>query len=158
MNGKKRRVMTGIGISSLIIIFVVLAMTIITLLNLLTVRQDLESAKIAVRSQEAYYAADTLVTEKLAMLYALCNDEQIPDKQAAATELGFESRNTGRGEITFTLEEKADDTISVILKAVYTGGTLTVSERKTVSLKYYVNENSLPLWDGETLPNERGEN
>ncbi len=154
---KKRRAVTGIGVSSLIIIFVVLAVSIFSLLTLLTVRQDLKSAELSVKAQEAYYAADTIVTEKLAVLNSLLSDEEITDTAAAADEAGFESEITGRGEVTFSLKQKIDDSGDILVKAVYSGGTLTVTRYSVISSQYYVNNDSLPVWDGETLPIEREE-
>ena len=60
-NGKSkpgRRALNSAGISSMLVIFVVLATVILSVLCLVTVRQDLDRAKKLSTAQEEYYAAD----------------------------------------------------------------------------------------------------
>ncbi len=154
---KGRRGVTGIGISSLIIVFVVLAVTVFSLLTLLTVRQDLDSARQSAEKQQMYYAADILVTEKLAKLKNICGDDEIFNKTAAAEELGFTVKQGGRGVTVFSLRQEIDSSGDILLTAEYSENSLTVTEYRTVSNNYYVNDNSLPVWDGGSLPFEREE-
>lgn len=153
-NYKSRRLSAGIGISSLIIIFVALAVAVFSVLTLLTVRQDLNSARLSCAAQEQYYAADTKATEQYAKLSVLCGDESVIDLQQAAAELGI-SVKRGRGEnnaVVFTWSVSVNEDSSLKCSAAYSGGKLTITEWRTVNNMSYINENSLPVWNGENLP------
>ena len=156
-NGKSkpgRKSLNSVGISSLLVIFVVLATVILSVLCLVTVRQDLDRAKKLSTAQEEYYSADVKATERLDKLYALVNDETIIDISAAAAEQGFEVSGGGRGDqaLTFSWSEDINSLSKLVCKAQYSDGTLSVTGWKTVNNNYYEEENSLPIWNGESLP------
>ena len=152
-NNKGRRVSAGIGISSLILIFVVLAVAVFSVLTLLTVRQDLNSARLSCTAQEQYYAADTKATELLAKLRELCGDESVTDITAAAGELGIDAKQRGRdGTVAFSWSVSINEDSLLSCAADYSGGKLNITEWRTVNNMSYINENSLPVWNGETLP------
>ncbi len=156
-NGKSksgRKSLNSVGISSLLVIFVVLATVILSVLCLVTVRQDLDRAKKLSTAQEEYYSADVKATERLDKLYALVSDEAIIDISAAAAEQGFEVSGGGRGDqaLTFSWSEDINSQSKLVCKAQYSDGTLSVTGWKTVSNNYYEEENSLPIWNGESLP------
>lgn len=156
-NGKSKpsgKSLNSVGISSLLVIFVVLATVILSVLCLVTVRQDLDRAKKLSTAQEEYYAADVKATERLDKLYALVNDETIIDISAAAAEQGFEVSGGGRGDqaLTFSWSEDINSLSKLVCKAQYSDGTLSITGWKTVSNNYYEEENSLPIWNGESLP------
>lgn len=149
-----RKSLNSIGISSLLVIFVVLAAVTLSVLCLVTVRQDLDRAKKLAATQEEYYAADVKATEKLDKLYSLVTDESVVDISAAAGEQGFEVSGGGREEsaLTFSWSEDINSRSKLVCKAEYKDGTLSVTSWKTVSNNYYEEENSLPIWNGESLP------
>lgn len=151
---KSRKSLNSVGISSLLVIFVVLATVTLSVLCLVTVRQDLDRAKKLSVTQEEYYSADTKATEKLDMLYGLISDDTVVDISAAAKEQGFEVSGGGRTEsaITFSWSEDINSQSKLVCKAEYKDGTLSVTSWKTVSNNYYEEENSLPIWNGESLP------
>ena len=155
MNNSKskpgRKSLNSVGISSLLVIFVVLATVILSVLCLVTVRQDLDRAKKLSTAQEEYYAADVRATEKL---YTITSDETVIDISAAAKEQGFEVSGGGRGDqaLTFSWSEDINDQSKLICKAQYNDGTLSVTGWKTVSNNYYEDENSLPIWNGDSIP------
>lgn len=156
-NGKSksgRKSLNSMGMSSLLVIFVVLATVILSVLCLVTVRQDLDRAKKLSTAQEEYYAADVKATERLDKLYELVSDETIIDISAAATEQGFEVSGEGRGDqvLTFSWSEDINSQSKLVCKVRYSDGTLSVTGWKTVNNNYYEEENSLPIWNGESLP------
>ena len=156
-NGKSkqgRKTLNSVGISSLLVIFVVLATVILSVLCLVTVRQDLDRAKKLSTAQEEYYAADVQATARLDQLYELVSDETIIDIYTAATEQGFEVSGGERGDqaLTFSWSEDINSQSKLMCKVRYSGGTLSVTGWKTVSNNYYEEENSLPIWNGESLP------
>ena len=156
MNNSKskpgRKSLNSVGISSLLVIFVVLATVILSVLCLVTVRQDLDRAKKLSTAQD--YAADVRATERLDKLYTITSDETVSDISAAAKEQGFEVSGGGRGDqaLTFSWSEDINDQSKLICKAQYSDGTLSVTGWKTVSNNYYEDENSLPIWNGDSIP------
>lgn len=153
MGSKHRdRPFTGIGVSTLVIVFVVLAITVFILFTLFTVRQDLAGARKNADAHTAYYSADVIVTEKLAKLNSAVTDDAVSDIEAYATELGFTAKLTGRGEYTFSITQNIDKNSSILCTAVLKGGELSVTAYETINKNSYVNEDSLPIWDGETIP------
>lgn len=152
--GQRRKSLNSVGISSLLVIFVVLATVTLSVLCLVTVRQDLDRAKKLSITQEEYYRADTAATEKLDKLYSLISDDTVVDISAAAEEQGFEVSGGGRegSALTFSWSEDINSGSKLVCKAEYKDGTLRVTSWKTVSNNYYEEENSLPIWNGESLP------
>lgn len=148
-----RKSLNSIGISSLLVIFVVLAAVTLSVLCLVTVRQDLDRAKKLAATQEEYYAADVKATEKLDKLYAFISDDTVVDISAAAEEQGFEVSG-GRGEptLSFSWSEEINSGSKLLCRAEYKDGSLTVTSWKTISNNYYEEENSLPIWNGDSLP------
>ncbi len=151
-SNQKSRSFTGIGASTLLIVFVVLAITVFLLFTFFTVRQDLTSSTKNIEAHKAYYAADVKVTEKLSELENAANDDAVPDIEAYAGELGFTLKSAGRGEYIFTLTESIDKNSSILCTVTLKGGKLSVTSYKTINKNSYVNEDSLPIWDGETIP------
>ena len=80
-----RKSLNSIGLSSLLVIFVVLASVTLSVMCLITVRQDLDRAKKLAVTHEEYYSADTKATEKLDSLYLLLANDSVTDISAAAT-------------------------------------------------------------------------
>ena len=85
-----RKSLNSIGLSSLLVIFVVLASVTLSVMCLITVRQDLDRAKKLAVTHEEYYSADTKATEKLDSLYLLLANDSVTDISAAARELGID--------------------------------------------------------------------
>lgn len=141
------------GISSLLLILVVLVSVTLSALCLVTVRQDLDRAEKLALSQKEYYAADVRATEKLDALYSLINDDTVTDISTAAEQYGIKaSALSGDGRTVFSWSEDIGSDSRLSCKAELSGGTLEVTEWKTVSNSYYETENSLPVWDGDGLP------
>ena len=152
-NTANRKSINSIGISSLLVILVVLVSVTLSALCLITVRQDLDRAEKLAKSQKEYYDADVKATEKLDILYKLLSDETVTDITQAAEEYGIEATPPSRGGKTvFSWSEDIGTDSKLSCKAELSDGTLEVTEWKTLSDGYYETENSLPIWDGEGLP------
>ena len=121
-----RKSLNSIGLSSLLVIFVVLASVTLSVMCLITVRQDLDRAK------------------KLA----------VTDISAAARELGIEVTGGTRENriLTFSWSETVNSGSRLVCKAEYENENLVITSWKIISNNYYEEENSLPVWNGESLP------
>ena len=114
--------------------------------------QSLTSSAKNIEVHKAYYVADVRVTEKLAQLENAADDDAVTDIESYATELGFAVKSAGRGEYIFTLTESIDKNSSILCTVVLKGGQLFVTSCETINKNSYINEDSLPIWDGETIP------
>jgi hypothetical protein len=141
----RRKSLNSIGLSSLLVIFVVLASVTLSVMCLITVRQDLDRAKKLAVTHEEYYSADTKATEKLDSLYLLLADDSVTDISAAARDLGIEV--TGG-----TWSETVNSGSRLVCKAEYENENLVITSWQIISNNYYEEENSLPVWNGESLP------
>lgn len=139
--GKSRGVMLGIGVSSLIIVFVALTISIFSVLSLVTVRQDLESAKRMAKAQEEYYAADTAANRTL---YRILNEDEIPSKVIVSKT--DEGTQYSWSEIINDKQE-----LSCRILALNTGGYKIIGWH-TVSMTEFQAEESLPIWNGSNIP------
>lgn len=149
----RTRSINSTGISSLLVILVVLVSVTLSALCLVTVRQDLDRAKKLALSQQEYYAADVKATEKLDILYRLISDETVTDITEAARQYGIKASPPQRdGKTVFSWSEDIGSDSRLSCKAELSGGALEITEWKTVSNSYYETESSLPIWDGEGLP------
>ena len=138
-----RKSLNSIGLSSLLVIFVVLASVTLSVMCLITVRQD----------HEEYYSADTKATEKLDSLYLLLANDSVTDISAAARELGIEVTGGNRENrvLTFSWSETVNSGSRLVCKAEYENENLVITSWKIISNNYYEEENSLPVWNGESL-------
>lgn len=140
----------GVGVSTLIIIFVVLAITVFLLFTLFTVRQDIKSAQKNAQNHKAYYSADVAVTEKLAKLEAMINGKA--SASASYEELGFSIRGTSDGDYAFILKQEIDENSSILCIAVLKNNRLKIISYEIINNNSYVVEESLPVWDGSVIP------
>lgn len=149
-----RKSLNSIGLSSLLVIFVVLASVTLSVMCLITVRQDLDRAKKLAVTHEEYYSADTKATEKLDSLYLLLANDSVTDISAAARELGIEVTGGNRENrvLTFSWSETVNSGSRLVCKAEYENENLVITSWKILSNNYYEEENSLPVWNGESLP------
>ena len=144
-----RKSLNSIGLSSLLVIFVVLASVTLSVMCLITVRQDLDRAKKLAVTHEEYYS-----TEKLDSLYLLLANDSVTDISAAARELGIEVTGGIRENriLTFSWSETVNSGSRLVCKAEYENENLVITSWKIISNNYYEEENSLPVWNGESLP------
>ena len=114
----RRKSLNSIGLSSLLVIFVVLASITLSVMCLITVRQDLDRAKKLAVTHEEYYSADTKATEKLDRLYLLLADDNVTDISAAARELGIEVTGGTRENRILTFSAEPAKTLPQVCPAV----------------------------------------
>ena len=143
---------SGAGISSLIIVFTVLALVIFTMLTLLTVRQDLELSRKTAEAQTEFYAADAAATERLGKLNMLAEENPNGDLLAFVAQNEGYTVNMDDGRLIIGWSEDISDKSRLECEAEYTDGSLEIIKWQTVQNDSYVNEGSLPIWDGKSPP------
>ncbi len=139
-----------IGTSSLVLIFVILALTVFAVLSLTRVLADDRLSDRSADWVAAYYEADCKAEEMLKSINAAVEE----DKGNLASEL---SRITGGGYdeaagiVSFTVP--INDTMSLEVEAVLTdtprdGRYYAVSKWQEVYSSEYEIDESMPVWDG----------
>lgn len=149
MSAKKTHRVMAVGAPSLIMIFVVLCLACFAALTLSSANAEARLAKKAAESTANYYAADTLLQEKLARL------------DAALTEYGKNSRefreeaealsgewSEDKTSLTLTAAVGGNTEITAVLAFTEDGYTLTHYRTGLIEEPEY-NKNFLNLWGGE---------
>ena len=127
----RTRSINSTGISSLLVILVVLVSVTLSALCLITVRQDLDRAKKLALSQQEYYAADVKATEKLDILYRLISDETVTDITEAARQYGIKASPPQRdGKTVFSWSEDIGSDSRLSCKAACGAQPSVASPRK----------------------------
>ena len=103
---KKSNISFGPGASSLILIFVVLAMSVLGMLSLMNSRNDVRLSERSVQVSEAVYQLNVLAEEKRAqvdgMLFKIAKESDSQDAYLAAVEEALpEEMDLEDGEITW---------------------------------------------------------
>lgn len=153
MATKRRGTSSGIGGSLILIIFIVLTITIFSVLTLVSSQNELGTVSKSAKNTQEYYTAEKAAAEKcgeLAKALANLNDNQ--EIISAAISMDAFASNTEDGVvITFSVdidEHRALET-SLNLK----DGELETVSRNIVSKGGgIIIEDTMDIWDGDSLP------
>ncbi len=128
---KKKFSMSAVGISSLLVIFAVLCLTVFALLTVSTVQAQVRLAENARSAITEYYDADCRAQEILAQL----RSGQCPQGV------------TKNGDI-YTYTCPASETQALYVRVRVTGTQYKVLQWQTVSTAQWEADDQLPVWDG----------
>ena len=132
MKKEKIQPFTGLGISSLLVIFAVLCLTVFALLSVSTVSAHQRIAQSSRDSAAGYYRADAEAEEILANL-----------RQGIVTSGVTQTGN----RYTFTCAISETQVLAVC--AEVTGADYRILRWQAVSTAQWEAEEDLPVWDGE---------
>lgn len=134
----------GTGMSSLLMIFVVLCLTVFGVLAYMTARADDRLTQRSAQMVQAYYTADAKAEEALAQL-----DEALLefDPETALESAGFTVR-TENGKPVGELEILVNDTRMYRLQVVIENESYRVITRQTEDDTVWEEEH-LDVWDGQ---------
>lgn len=133
MNNKKRFAPAAVGVSSLLVIFAVLCLTVFALLSVSTVQADLRLSESANQAIEGYYKADWQAEEILAQL----REGNCPP-------------NVKEQDGIYSYACPISDTQVLAVGVAVDGAEYTVLRWQAVSTTDWQIDDSLPVWDGET--------
>jgi len=119
------------GVSSLLIIFSVLCLTVFAILSVSTASAGSRLSKKATQSVTDYYAADSRAEKTIAAL----RSGEVPDGVSADGDI-----------YSFTCP--ASDTLELQVKVRISGSDYEVLQWQMVSTASWQNDESLNLWDG----------
>ena len=140
---KKESAPFGAGVSSLLMVFVVLCLTVFGVLAYMTARADSRLTQRSAQMVQAYYAADAEAEEALARLDAALLE--MPEKEALES-AGF---TVGANEqpLTGKLEIPVDGTRIYRMQVEISGGDYRITVRQTEDNTVWEDE-ILDVWDG----------
>ena len=128
----KKMKMSAVGISSVLVIFAVLCLTVFALLSVSTVQAQQRLAESARGAVTGYYAADCQAEELLARLRSGERPENV----------------TQEGDV-FTYACRISDTQALAVSVKVNGQDYQILRWQTVSVSQWDAEDKLPVWDGQ---------
>lgn len=137
MNDKKRMAMPATGGSSLLVIFAVLALTVFAILSISTVTADKKLADRSAESVQGYYEADC----RAEMILAEIRSGKLPEGV----------KQEGRG---YSYVCRISDTLNLEVEVWIDEEDYEILRWQMVSAADWVNDESLPVWDGEVIIEE----
>lgn len=133
----KKSAFSAVGISSLLVIFAVLCLTVFALLSVSTVQAQQRLAEKSRAAVTGYYHADREAEEILARL----RGGECPENV------------TQNGDV-FTYTCRISDTQALAVCVKVSGGAYTVLQWQTVSTVHWDAEDQLPVWSGQGTKEE----
>ena len=123
----------GVGISSLLVIFAVLCMTVFAVLSVSTVQAQLRLAESTRRAVTGYYSADCCAEHVLAQLRA-----------------GEHPENVEKVGDIYTYACRISETQVLAIRVTVNGTDYKILQWQAVSVAEWNTEDKLPVWDGKT--------
>ncbi len=132
MNNEKKSFRFPVtGVSSLLIIFSVLCMTVFAMLSVSTANADDRLSQKAAQSVTDYYAADSQAEKIIAALRSGSVPEGV----------------TADGD-TYTFTCPASDSLELQVSVIISGSDYEIVRWQMVSTAHWQNDDSLNLWEG----------
>ncbi len=131
MNDKRSFLPTAVGLSSLLVIFAVLCITVFALLSISTVRADARLSESSAKAVDGYYAADFAAEEILARL----REGERPE--GVVYENGI-----------YTYACPISETQALLVEVKLEGSEYTVLRWQAKSTAHWEADDSLPVWLG----------
>ena len=123
---------SGVGLSSLLVIFAVLCLTVFAVLSVSTAQAQLRLAESARRAVTGYYSADRCAENILARLRC-----------------GEHPENVEKDGDTYTYACKISDTQVLAVRVTVIGTDYEILQWQAVSVAEWNTEDKLPVWNGE---------
>lgn len=141
---KRRNAFFGIGIASIVVIFVVLCMTIFAVLSLSTANEEHRLAKKYAQSAADYWRADTECTELANLLIDAWHSDDMSAVYDLAAQNGAECTEADIGlyvSYSRPVNDITDLTVTLLLN-----DTVTVVSWNTTPVGVWIPEDDLPIW------------
>jgi len=132
---------SAVGVSSLLVIFAVLCLTVFTLLSLSTARANGRLSDASAQAVKDYYAADTAAQEVLARLRA---GEAPQGVELTATIIEYPDHSETRYAYFIPMGEERELQVEVAMD----GADYTVLRWQAVSTGEWSADDGLEIWDG----------
>lgn len=146
---QRSRASSGIGGSLILIIFIVLTITVFSVLTLVSAQNELGTVNRSAKVSDDYYTAEKAAAEKCGEIKnAVSGLTGNSDIASAASSLGASASSDEKGvTISFTVDIDEKRSLETTLRAEQ--GELTLISQKTASKNEgIIIDDSIVLWDG----------
>lgn len=140
----------GIGGSLILIIFIILTITVFSVLTLVSSQNEIGTVKKTAEVASAYYNAEKEAAVKTAEIKSAVSG--INDSQSIA-DISFEkgaSASVTPDGVSITFKVKIDDNRSIETVLHAAGGNVGIVAQKIVSDSEFIIDDDLPIWDGSS--------
>lgn len=144
----RKRVISGIqiGMSSLMLIFVVLCLTVFSILSLMSAMSDMRLSEKTLAASQAYYKADSIAEEKLRDIDGML---QSPGYILELGDLYEPINGHVHYEVPINEGQSLRVELELINSAIYGEKRYNILKWQEVNKEENDIENSLPVWTGE---------
>jgi len=132
MNDKHRTGFIPVGVSSLLVIFAVLCLTVFALLSVSTARAEQALREKSAAAAEGYYRADYEAEKTLALLRA-----------------GKQPAEVKRSNGVYCYTHPISDTQTLVVEVIVNGTDYEILRWQAVSTADWQASDQLPVWNGE---------
>lgn len=150
MAAKRSGRSAGIGGSLILIIFIILTITVFSVLTLVSSQNELGTVKKSAQVSTAYYNAEKEAAIKIGEIKTALSG--LTDSQAIAeisAEKGASASVTPEG-VNISFKVKIDENRSIETALLAANGSTNVVSQKIVSEKGFIIDDDLPIWDGSS--------
>lgn len=140
---------SGIGGSLILVIFIVLTITVFSVLTLVSAQNELNAVTKSKNMAEAYYIAEKVAAEKCGQINDIMSgNNDFTQKLSDLTAIEANAELIGNdGNITFAVEIDEIRSLKTVLKSE--NGNLTIISQQIVSKDSNVDD-GYEVWDGQS--------
>lgn len=148
MATKKKGSSSGIGSSLILIIFIVLTLTVFSVLTLSSSKNELNRIEKSVKMSAIYYGAEKTAAEKCGKIKEILNsNSQLAEKITLLSDEGAESElSENGGTVSFTTEIDDKRLLKTVLEL--NQGDLTIVSQTIHSKNSSAVDDGFEIWDG----------
>ena len=148
MAEKQNKYSSGIGGSLILIIFIVLTITVFSVLTLVSAENEVGMTERAAKASEAYYAAEKEAALRCGELEnAISGLTEMNDISASLSLAGADVSNAEDGiRVSFTVEIDGTRQLETVLKPE--NGTLAIISQKITVPEEIIIDEGMDVWDG----------
>lgn len=140
----------GIGGSLILIIFIILTITVFSVLTLVSSQNEIGNVRKTSEAATAYYNAEKEAAEKTAEIKgAVSGIDDIQSIADISLEKGAFASVAPDG-VNISFKVKIDDNRSIETVLLAESGSINVVSQKIVSDKEFIIDDDLPIWDGSS--------
>lgn len=139
---------SGIGGSLILVIFIILTITVFSVLTLVSAQNELNTVKKTEKMSEAYYTAEKTAAEKCGQINSIMSsDSELAKKLADLSAIEAEAELIENdGTISFVTEIDDIRSLKTVIKAE--NGNMTVVSQQIFSTNSEDIDDGYEVWDG----------
>lgn len=139
---------SGIGGSLILVIFIILTITVFSVLTLVSAQNELNTVNKSKNMTEAYYAAEKAAAEKCGQINdIMTSDNDFAKKISDLTEIDVQAELIGNdGNITFTTEIDNLRLLKTVLQS--DNGKISIISQQICSKESTNIDDGYEVWDG----------